>query len=49
VNGGRIVELHRDWAVIDPPVSRSQRVFHQRKVDPEKAALPWTLPLVKTE
>jgi hypothetical protein len=26
VNGGRIIELHRDWAVIDRPVNRSQGV-----------------------
>jgi hypothetical protein len=25
INGGRLVELHRDWAVIDLPVNRSQR------------------------
>jgi hypothetical protein len=48
VNGGRIVELHRDWAVIDRPVNRSSRTFSRRKLDPQKAALPWTLPLVKT-
>jgi hypothetical protein len=48
VNGGRIIELHRDWAVIDRPVNRSQRVFYRRDVDEAKAALPWTLPLVKT-
>jgi hypothetical protein len=48
VNGGRIVELHRGWAVIDHPVNRSQRIFSRRNLDPEKAALPWTLPLVKT-
>ena len=43
VNGGRIVELHRDWAVIDRPVNRSQRVFYRRDVDQEKVALPWNL------
>ena len=48
VDGGRIIELHRDWAVIDRPVNRSQRVFYRRDVDEAKAALPWTLPLVKT-
>jgi hypothetical protein len=47
VDGGRIIELHRDWAVIDRPVNRSQRVFYRRDVDEAKAALPWTLPLVK--
>jgi hypothetical protein len=26
INGGRLVELYRDWAVIDLPVNRSQRM-----------------------
>ena len=47
VNGGSIVELHRDWAVVDRPVSRSQGVFYRRDVNDAKAALPWTLRLVK--
>jgi len=47
LNGGKIVELHRDWAVIDRPVNRSQSTFSRRDVD-EKIVLPWTLPLVKT-
>ncbi len=42
VNGGRLVELHRDWAVIDVPVNRSQRVFYRRNVDAAKIRLPWT-------
>jgi hypothetical protein len=42
VNGGRLVELHRDWAVIDAPVNRSQRVFYRRNVDAAKIRLPWT-------
>jgi hypothetical protein len=41
INGGRLVELHRDWAVIDLPVNRSQRIFDRRKVDPAKITLPW--------
>jgi hypothetical protein len=48
VNGGRIIELHRDWAVIDRPINRSQRVFYRRDAEEAKAALPWTLPLAKT-
>ena len=48
VNGGRIVEVHRDWAVVDRQVNGSPRTFSRRNLDPEKAALPWTLPLVKT-
>jgi hypothetical protein len=41
INGGRLLELHRDWAVIDVPVNRSQRVFYRRNVDAAKIALPW--------
>jgi hypothetical protein len=28
VNGGKLVELHRDWAVIDLPVHTRQRIFY---------------------
>jgi hypothetical protein len=42
INGGRLLELHRTWAVIDAPVNRSQRVFYRRNVDPAKIRLPWT-------
>ena len=51
VDGGRIIELHRDWAVIDRPVNRSQRIFYRRDVDQARIALPWMLelpPLVRT-
>jgi len=48
VNGGKIIELHRTWAVIDDPVNRSQRTFYGRDVANERVALPWTLPLAKT-
>jgi hypothetical protein len=41
INGGRLVQLHRDWAVIDLPVNRSQRIFYRRNVDPAKITLPW--------
>jgi hypothetical protein len=41
INGGRLVEVHRDWAVIDVPVHRSQRVFYRRNVDAAKITLPW--------
>jgi hypothetical protein len=41
INGGRLVELHREWAVIDLPVNRSQRIFYRRNVDPAKITLPW--------
>src|SRR5882757_4909723 len=38
INGGRLIELHRDWTVIDVPVNRSQRVFYRRNVDQAKIA-----------
>jgi hypothetical protein len=41
LNGGRLVQLHRDWAVIDVPVNRSERVFYRRNVDVAKITLPW--------
>jgi hypothetical protein len=42
VNGGRIVELHRDWAVIERAEDRSRRVYHRRRPDPRNVTLPWT-------
>jgi hypothetical protein len=44
VNGGRIVELHRDWAVIERAEDRSRRVHHRRHPDPRNVTLPWTWP-----
>jgi hypothetical protein len=43
VDGGKIVEVHRGWAVIDRLVNRSQSIFYRRDVDPEKITLPWRL------
>jgi hypothetical protein len=42
INGGRIVELHRDWAVIEQAEDRSRRVHHRRRLDPRTVTLPWT-------
>jgi hypothetical protein len=36
INGGRLVELHRDWAVIELAVNGSRRVFERRRVDVAK-------------
>src|ERR1700730_16408335 len=33
INGGRLVELHRDWAVIELAANGSRRVFERRGVD----------------
>jgi hypothetical protein len=41
INGGKLLELHRDWAVIDVPVRGSQRIFYRRNVDAAKITLPW--------
>src|SRR4029077_13110628 len=41
INSGRLVELHRNWAVIDVPLHRSQRIFNRRNVDAAKITLPW--------
>jgi hypothetical protein len=41
INGGKLVELHRDWAVIELPVNRSQRIFYRRDVAAGKVTLPW--------
>jgi hypothetical protein len=41
LNGGRLLEFHRDWAVIDLPVNSSQRIFSRRSVE-AGVTLPWT-------
>jgi hypothetical protein len=40
-NGGRIVEMHRDWTVFELAVNGSPRVFERRRVDVSKFTLPW--------
>jgi hypothetical protein len=40
-NGGKLLELHRDWAAIELPVNRSQRIFSRRDVVAGKVILPW--------
>jgi hypothetical protein len=41
INGGKLVELHRDWAAIHRPANRSQRIFSRRDVAAGKVILPW--------
>src|SRR5262252_1304931 len=41
INGGKLVELHRDWAAIEIPVNSSQRTFSRRDVAAGKVILPW--------
>jgi hypothetical protein len=42
MNGGRLVGLHRDWAMIDMPLQNRERVFYRRNVERTKISLPWT-------
>jgi hypothetical protein len=42
INGGRLIELHRDWAVIELAVNGSRRIFERRRVDAAKFTLPWS-------
>ncbi len=41
VNGGRLVELHRDWAVIERSAGKSRHVYHRRTVHAANVTLPW--------
>jgi hypothetical protein len=41
INGGRILELHRGWAVFELPPNGSQRVFNRRRLDAANVTLPW--------
>jgi hypothetical protein len=38
INGGRLVELHRDWAVVELAENGSRRVFERRRLDVESQA-----------
>jgi hypothetical protein len=41
INGGKLVELHRDWAVIERAEERSRHVHHRRSSAAANIALPW--------
>ena len=41
VNGGNIVEIRRDWAVIERAEDRSRRVHHRQSSNAAKIILPW--------
>jgi len=43
INGGKLNELHRDWAVIERATDRSRQVHHRRRQNPANVTLPWTL------
>jgi hypothetical protein len=42
INGGKLVELHRDWAVIEREQDKSHQVYHRRRQDDAHVTLPWT-------
>jgi hypothetical protein len=41
INGGALVQLHRDWALIERPGNRSQHVHHRRGMPAANVTLPW--------
>jgi hypothetical protein len=41
VNGGRLVELYRDWAAIERQQGTSRQVYHRRRQDEAHVTLPW--------
>jgi hypothetical protein len=41
INGGKLVELHRDWAVIERRQDQSRQVYHRRRQDKAHVTLPW--------
>src|SRR5437588_8208931 len=41
VNGGRLAELHRDWAVIERSGHKSRHVYHRRVAHGANVTLPW--------
>jgi hypothetical protein len=40
INGGRLVELHRDWAVVELAENGSRRVFERRRLEAANARVP---------
>ena len=41
LNGGRLVELHRDWTIVELAENGSRRIFERRRVDAANVRLPW--------
>jgi hypothetical protein len=41
INGGRVVELHRDWAVIERASDRSRHVHQRERPKAADITLPW--------
>jgi hypothetical protein len=43
INGGKLAELHRDWAVIERGNDKSRQIFHRRRQDEAMVTFPWAL------
>ena len=43
INGGELIELHRDWAIVERAADRSRQVYHRRREKPANVTLPWAL------
>jgi hypothetical protein len=41
INGGRLIELHRDWAVVELAENGSGRIFDRRHLDVGNFRPPW--------
>jgi len=41
IAGGRLVELHRDWAVVELAENGSRRIFDRRRLETGNVRLPW--------
>jgi hypothetical protein len=41
VNGGGLVELRRDWAVVELAENGSQRIVDRRRLDVRNFGPPW--------
>ena len=41
INGGNLVELHRDWVVIERRHDKSRQIYHRRRQDEAQVTLPW--------
>jgi hypothetical protein len=41
ISGGKLVELYRDWAIIERQHDKSRQVYHRRRQDEAQVTLPW--------
>jgi hypothetical protein len=43
INGGKLAELYREWAVIERRNDKSRQIFHRRRQDVATITFPWAL------